>query len=97
MQIANVAQAIEIKAVGCDRLFGNKIVFSNEGCWVEQPKLQAHALPVELLSHAVLKALDWTAEPGYYDLSRIHVTPAHCREAMINTVFATAPLKNSAI
>ena len=96
MQIANVAQAIEIKAVGCDRLFGNKIVFSNEGCWVEQPKLQAHALPVELLSHAALKALDCTTEPGCSDLSRIRVTPVSCWEAIINTVFATAPLKNTA-
>ena len=44
MQNANVAQAIVD--------FGNtdKFLKLEGGCWVEQPKLQAHALPIELLS-----------------------------------------------
>ena len=58
-----------------------------KGCWVEQPKLQTHALSVELLSRVALEALDSNTEPGCCDLSHIRGTPAHCWDAIINTVF----------
>ena len=51
MQNANVAQAIVD--------FGNtdKFLKLEGGCWVEQPKLQAHALPIELLSRILFRLI----------------------------------------
>ena len=48
MQNANVAQAI------VDIGNTDKFLKLEGGCWVEQPKLQAHALPIELLSRFLL-------------------------------------------
>ena len=48
MQNANVAQAI------VDVGNTDKFLKLEGGCWVEQPKLQTHALPIELLSRILL-------------------------------------------
>ena len=62
-----------------------------EGCWVEQPKLQAHALPIELLSHAALSKLliaaqSWAPASWHTFLAQ---RLAAGKPSSTNTVFAT--------